>query len=245
MAIGKLSESEFVSLLEGHLRPSRPIDTTELLFGREAAMERMQEAFSSMGRQVVIVDEFDQIEGSRDKELFAQLIKQLGDQEVDACFIFVGIGRSLDALLRGHESCYRYIESVMLDRLHISGRWDIIDKCAAALGVTVNEDSRFRIALISDGFPHYVHLVGQKVFWAAYRDESIVTVIEPSHYQEAVRNALTSVEAHLKQPYEIATKKYKDEYEEVLWAVADHYELLRNTESIYGSYRRVMELRDK
>ena len=49
MAIGTLGEGEFISLLEGHLRPSRPIDTTELLFGREAAMERMQEAFSSMG----------------------------------------------------------------------------------------------------------------------------------------------------------------------------------------------------
>ena len=46
-------------------------------------------------------------------------------------------------------------------------------------------------------------------------------LIEPIHYQEAVRNALTSVEAHLKRPYELATKKYKDEYEEVLWAVAE------------------------
>jgi uncharacterized protein len=54
MAIRNLSDGEFVSLLEAHLRPSRPIDTTELLFGREAAMERMQEAFNSSGRQVFI-----------------------------------------------------------------------------------------------------------------------------------------------------------------------------------------------
>jgi hypothetical protein len=355
MAIRNLSDGEFTQILEQHLRPSRPIDTTELLFGRESALDRMQEAYGSTGRQVfiygdrgvgktsvartagfmlnpvdsdpvyvaggpgtsfqsllrdiytrlispaerspskhtstlsagfrglkvgssteksiggipeisdvnsailalqtacqgrpsrpvIIVDEFDQIDALADKQLFAQLIKQLGDQEVHACFIFVGIGRSLDELLQGHESCYRYLESVMLDRLNISGRWEILDKCATALNVTINEDSRLRIALISDGFPHYVHLVGQKLFWAAHRDESSIEVIETDHYQLAVRNAVTSVEAHLKQAYETATKKYKAEYEEVLWAVADHYELLRSTESIYGSYLRIMDLRDK
>jgi uncharacterized protein len=355
MAIGKLTETSFVAILEAHLRPSRPVDTTELLFGREAALDRMQEAFSSAGRQVfiygdrgvgktsvaktagfvlnpadsepvyviagpgtsfqslmkdifrrlvepdkheitkrvksvsadmkvvkaqstvestsggipdmpdvnsaifalqsacgsrqsrrvVIIDEFDQLESEIDKQLFAQLIKQLGDQDVHACFIFVGIGRSIDGLLRGHESCYRYIESVQLDRLNFSGRWEIIDKCSQALGVTVNQDSRFRIAQISDGFPHYVHLVGQKLFWSAFRDEYLVTEIEPRHYIDAVRSAVLSVEAHLKQQYEVATKKYKDEYEEVLWAVADHYELARNTEAIFGSYRRVMDLRYK
>jgi hypothetical protein len=200
---------------------------------------------SRQSRRVVIIDEFDQLESNLDKQLFAQLIKQLGDQEVQACFIFVGIGRSIDGLLRGHESCYRYIESVQLDRLNFSGRWEIIDKCSEALGVAVNDDSRFRIAQISDGFPHYVHLVGQKLYWEAFRDDPLVTEIQPHHYVSAVRSALLSVEAHLKHQYETATKKYKDEYEEILWAVADHYELARNTEAIYGSYRRVMDLRDK
>lgn len=351
MAIGVLTENEFSTILEAHLRPSRPIDTPELLFGREHAIERMGEAYQSMGRQVfiygdrgvgktsvaktaayelnatdsdpvyvacgplvsfgslmqdvykqlvgpkavaerkvtrtgemdlkavragascefvvggvpeirdvnsaidamrkacperhprrvVIVDEFDQIESESDRALFAALIKQLGDQEVNACFVLVGVGRSLDQLLHKHESCYRYLESVPLERLDFTGRWEIIDKCARALGVEVNDDSRLRIAQISDGFPHYVHLVSQKLFWEAFRDEGIVVTVSPDHYQMAVRNAVLSIEYHLRQAYDTATKKYKDDYEEVLWAVADHFELLRNTESIHGSYRRIME----
>jgi hypothetical protein len=355
VSINNLGEEEFAAIIEAHLRPSRPIDTTELLFGREQALQNMREAFGSLGRQifiygdrgvgktsvaktasytlnpvdsdpvyvavgtgtsfsslmqaiykrlvgsqdvreskrvdsfgvdvkafhakssvettaggvpdisdvnsaisalqaacgtrrtrrVVIIDEFDQLESGTDKALFAELIKQLGDQEVRACFIFVGIGRSLDELLDKHESCYRYLESVPLDRLNFSGRWDIIDKCADALGVSVNTDSRLRIAQISDGFPHYVHLVCQKLFWAGFRDDTEVRVIAPTHYQSAVRSAVQSIEYHLKQAYEVATKKYKDEYQEILWAVADHFELWRNTESIYGSYRRIMAVRSK
>lgn len=355
MTIGNLDQTEFERILGDHLRPSRPVDTTELLFGRAGALERMQEAYSSIGRQVfiygdrgvgktsvaktaafnlnpadcepvyvmvglgttfrtltrdiyvqlrgprgtearkrtstlgidlkavhaqtavertegglpdisdvnsaiaalraacpagtprrvVIIDEFDLIDSNDDKVMFAQLIKQLGDQEINACFFFVGIGRSLDELLNAHNSCYRYLEGVVLDRLNFSGRWDIIDACSEALGLEVNQDSRLRIAQISDGFPNYVHLVSQKLFWAVFRDENPVNIVSPEHYQVAVRNAVLSVEPHLKQAYDTAIKKYKDDYEEVLWAVADHYELLRNTESIHGSYRRVMGLLNK
>jgi hypothetical protein len=354
MTIGVLSEEEFNNILERHLRPSRPIDTPELLFGREAAMQRMQEAYGSAGRQVfiygdrgvgktslaktaafalnsaysvpvyvacaasttfaslltfiysellgagepqqrkvtktagvdvkafhaaastetisagrqisdvntaisalrsacpssdrrrvIVVDEFDLIGDEKERAHFAGFIKQLGDQGINACIIFVGIGRSLDELLRAHESCFRYLESVPLDRLNFTGRWEIIDKCSEALDVIVNEDSRLRIAQISDGFPHYVHLVSQKLFWEAFRSEHAVRNVTPAHYKAAVRTAVLSIEYYVKQSYDTATKKYKDDYEEVLWAVADHYELLRNTETIYGSYRRIMQVREK
>jgi hypothetical protein len=353
MTIGALNEEEFNCILEKHLRPSRPVDTPELLFGREPAIERMKEAYGSAGRQVfiygdrgvgktsvaktaafalnsafsapvyvacaasttfaslltfiygelvgdesqqrkvtktagvdlkafhasastetvsgarqihdvntalsglrsvcptggrrrvIVIDEFDLIGDEKERALFAGFIKQLGDQEINACFIFVGIGRSLDELLKAHESCFRYLESVPLDRLNFTGRWEIIDKCSEALNVTVNEDSRLRIAQISDGFPHYVHLVSQKLFWEAFRSEDSIREISPDYYQAAVRTAVLSIEYFVKQSYDTATKKYKDDYEEVLWAVADHYELLRNTEMIYGSYRRIMEIRGK
>ena len=54
MTIGTFTEEEFGKILEAHLRPSRPIDTPELLFGREGAIERMREAYGSAGRQMFI-----------------------------------------------------------------------------------------------------------------------------------------------------------------------------------------------
>lgn len=107
--------------------------------------------------------------------------------------------------------------------------------------MTLNDDSRLRIAQVSDGFPHYVHLVGQKIFWGAFRSPELVTELSPEDYMEAVREALGSVESRLRSAYDIATKKDQDTYQEVLWAVADHFELERNNRRVYNeSYLRVM-----
>ena len=58
---------------------------------------------------------------------------------------------------------------------------------------------------------------------------------------EAVREALGSVESRLRTAYDVATKKDQNSYQEVLWAVADHFELERNNRRIYNeSYKRVM-----
>lgn len=58
---------------------------------------------------------------------------------------------------------------------------------------------------------------------------------------DAVREALGSVESRLRSSYDMATKKDQDSYQEVLWSVADHFELERNNRRIYNeSYQRVI-----
>ena len=192
-------------------------------------------------RAVVVIDEFDQLKNRDDQQHFAELIKQLGDQTVNLAIIFCGIGKSLDDLLASHGSSYRYLEGIELPRLHVSGRWEIIDRSANALGLAINQDSRFRISAISDGFPHYVHLVCEKLYWHVFSLAETITAIEPIHYIEAVKAACSSIESHLRQAYDKATMKDNDVYQEVLWALADHFELRRNVDAIYRSYMRIME----
>ena len=190
-------------------------------------------------RPVVIVDEFDLLKTEHDQRLFAEFIKQLGDQSVKVAFIFCGIGQSLDGLLSAHASCYRYLEGIELKRLHWSGRREIIDRSSQSLGVAVNEDSRFRIAAISDGYPHYVHLICKKLYWHLFSLPEPVLVATPDHFMVAVRNACASIESHLRLAYDQATMKDDDVYQEILWAVADHYELIRNVDAIPRSYQRI------
>lgn len=195
------------------------------------------------GRSLVVVDEFENLPSVEDRQLFAELVKQLSDRKVQVTLVFCGIGKSLDDLLLGHASSHRYVHEVKLPTppLNVGQRWEIIDTAAARLGLTVNEDSRLRIAQVSDGFPHYVHLICEKLFWLAYREEAEVDELTPAHYMEAVQNALRNVEARLRNAYDKAVKKDLDQYQEVLWAVADHYELERNAQSIYtNSYERIM-----
>lgn len=96
-----------------------------------------------------------------------------------------------------------------------------------------------RIARISDGFPHYVHLLCEKLFWLVYEetDDGIVT---PDLFERALIRASEDMEPQLKMPYERATRKYTNYYEEILWAVADHHQLQRPTTEIFESYLRIM-----
>lgn len=155
--------------------------------------------------------------------------------------MFCGIGESLQDLLEGHGSSDRYLheEKLPTPPLNFGQQWEIVDSAAAKLGLTVNSDSRLRIAQVSDGFPHYVHLICEKLFWRAYRADEEVDELTPDDYMAAVQAALNSVEARLRAAYDLALRKDLDQYQEVLWAVADHYELTRNTQSIYSnSYER-------
>ncbi|HYD14157.1 MAG TPA: ATP-binding protein [Allosphingosinicella sp.] len=194
----------------------------------------------SFEEPVIIVDEFDKISGPEDREMFADFIKQLGDQRVPVKVFFTGIGQSLDGLLADHHSCYRYLASVHLKPLPWQGRLDIIDDAAFALGIEVDPASRFRIGALSDGFPHYIHLVCEKLFWRAFDDESQVKATTPDMYIDAVHDAVRDIEPTLEKLYEEATQKYNDDYQSVLWAVADHHEFKRRSVDIYTSYCDIM-----
>lgn len=190
---------------------------------------------------IIVVDEFERITDSMEKQIFGDLIKQISDQSIPAKFIFCGVGSSLEDLLSGHESCYRYLSAVHLDRLKFDPRIEIIEHAALRLGVTISRDYKVRIALISDGFPHYVHLIGSKLFWAVYEDLAHPSDVFAHHFSHAVSESISDVEAHLRKIYEKATQKYNDEYQYILWAVADHPDLKRRSIDIYNdSYVKIM-----
>lgn len=54
MTNSDISRQEFGSLLNQHLRPARPVDTIELLQGRESELRKIEHALYSPGRHVFI-----------------------------------------------------------------------------------------------------------------------------------------------------------------------------------------------
>lgn len=70
-------------------------------------------------------------------------------------------------------------------------------------------------------------------------DEASCTVSNLDHYREAVTEAVLGIEQHLKTTYERATMKDAAGYEQVLWAVADHADLIRNTDGVWDSYVKI------
>jgi uncharacterized protein len=190
--------------------------------------------------QLIVIDEFERIQQPAERMLFADFIKQVGDQSIPIRLIFCGIGAALSDLLDAHHSCYRYIAAVHLDRLGVHPRLEIIASAVEALGLKVEKTSAFRIAMISDGFPHYVHLITEKLLWQVFEDPDLLEITLPRHYSAAIEAAVLDIEPHLKAMYEKASLKYKSDYETVLWAVADDFLLKRRSTDIYASYVRIM-----
>lgn len=203
-----------------------------------AAVSHIASAYST--KPVVVIDEFERIQDASERALFADFIKQLGDQSIDVKLIFCGVGAALSELLDTHHSCYRYLSAIELERLPLQPRLDIISGASRAIGLTIEDTTRYRIALISDGFPHYIHLITEKLLWEVYGDRKDVAITAPQHYIDAVRAAVVDIEPRLRTIYEKSVLKYGDDYEPVLWAVADHHELKRRSADIYESYRRIM-----
>jgi uncharacterized protein len=190
----------------------------------------------------IIIDEFDRIIDDIERAHFADFIKQIGDQKIPLKFLFCGVADSLQKLLGTHESCYRYVEEIHLDNLKYEARYEIVDTVAKALGCQITDPYRYRIAAISDGFPHYIHRMCEKLFWQMYSDERQCTSPTTAHYREAVAESVLSMEQHLKGAYEKAVLRDADGYEEILWAMADHSDMIRSADDIYTSYLSIMNL---
>lgn len=194
---------------------------------------------SYTAKPVIVIDEFDQLTDKDEQQFFTNFIKQVSDRHVPAHFIFCGIGESIDAIMSAHASADRYFHTVGLGQLPWEARYEIVIGAAERLGVVTEENTVIRIARISDGFPHYVHFVSEKLFWRVFeaRNGGRIT---PELFEVAMSDAASSMDMKLRGPYETATQKYNNDYEAVLWAAADGHEMKRQSSAIYESYLRIM-----
>ncbi len=199
------------------------------------------------GRQhepdIVIMDEFDRLSNKDDHARFADFVKEISAQNISTKFIFCGIGETLEEFFGTHGSVFRYFHTIKLDRLDFEPRFEIITTAAEPLDVVIGQTTIIRIARISDGFPHFIHLLTEKLLWAVYEDQASDGRANTEHFIRAIKDATEVLEPEIKVPYEKATRKYSNKCEEILWAVADNHQLQRPTKEIYASYQRIMKKR--
>ncbi len=192
---------------------------------------------------IIIVDEMERIDSSTEREKFAEFIRNIPELNADVRFIFCGIMHDVTELLQSHASAGRILETIELKRLNYSDLWKILTVVAEKLNVDVQEEALIRIGQVSDGFPHYVHLIGECLFWSMFDDPEEVKKSGPEHFKTAVNGALQRTEAALRAAYEKATHKTRNtaDYEEALWALADSTSDKRQISQIYdSSYKWIM-----
>lgn len=196
------------------------------------------------GKPVFVVDEFDLITSVDVQRDFANLVKQVSDKHIGVCFIFCGIADSAEALMAAHGSADRYFHAVDLGKLPYEARIEIVETAADTLGIKIDRSTTLRIAMISDGFPYYVHFISEKLFWRVFEAQNS-GIVTPELFVLAMEDAAGAMDMKLRGPYERETQKYDDTYSAILFAVADGHELKKPSANIYEVYKRIMRGLDK
>lgn len=195
-------------------------------------------------KPAIVLDEFDTIPNQQDRNRFASLLKQLGDQSVNLKFFITGVGESCDELLGAHASAHRQLATIELLRLGWDARREIVDGALAAFNLNIDNNVNWRIAIISDGFPYYIHLIVEKMLWEAFASDEEIKTLGFSQFYAGLRVAIEETNAELRKPYEKAVLIRSPEYEDVVWSTADGDDLMRDLGSMNYSYHRIIEKRE-
>ena len=131
-----------------------------------AVLGALQQASRQRGI-AIFVDEFDRFQNQDGRVLFADTIKALSDRVVAATVVVIGVADSVGGLIREHRSVERALVQIQMPRMSVSELAEIATKGIAAARMTIDGAAVTRITALSQGLPHYTHLLTQLAAQAA------------------------------------------------------------------------------
>jgi len=155
------------------------------------------------GRFLLIIDEVDRIKDKATTTLIADTIKTLSDHATDTTLVLVGVAESVDTLIAEHESVQRALIQVHMPRMSPAEIDKIIDNGLANVGMTIEQDARSRAHQLSQGLPHYAHLLGMHSALVAAAQDRLHITIHDTH--RALHKALKYAPQSIADEYERAT----------------------------------------
>jgi Holliday junction resolvasome RuvABC ATP-dependent DNA helicase subunit len=176
------------------------------LIGKDITPDAVRRALTMLGRTslpVLVIDEFDRLPAHR-RRAFADMIKTLSDHAVPATVILVGVADSVEQLLAEHQSVERPLMQIRMPRMSPSEIAEIINKGLTKLGMTIEPTALGRIAKLSQGLPHYAHLLGLYGSRAALDEDS--RRIDVAAVDAAIQKATSGVQQSILSAYELAVR---------------------------------------
>jgi Cdc6-like AAA superfamily ATPase len=155
------------------------------------AVRLLLEKLGTQTLLVVIIDEFDRVADRLGTQM-ADTIKMLSDQSVPATLVLVGVGESVSALIDKHESIERALAQVLMPRMSISELQQIVEGGLAEVEMTVEPRARDRIATLSQGLPHYTHLISLAA--ARVANDADSGVVELADVTAGIRSAAVNAQ---------------------------------------------------
>lgn len=168
---------------------------------------------------VIIIDEFDRLPEPV-RRAFADTIKLLSDYSVEATVILVGVADSVDELFAEHQSIERALIQIQMPRMSRVEILEILNKGFDALGMSIAEPALKQISKLSQGLPHYAHLLALNAVRSCFGRASLR--IEVADVKDAIEKSLSGANQTIRAAYETAVRSARKEnlFSDVLLACA-------------------------
>jgi Cdc6-like AAA superfamily ATPase len=149
----------------------------------------------------------------------ADLIKILADQAIDVTLCLVGVADDVSDLIGEHASIERNLEQVKMPRMSADELADIVTTRINSLKMSIDTKAARSIVHLSQGLPHYTHLLGQSAAIVAVNGDHKNVTYE--HANEGMSDALNAVQQSILEKYQEAiASSQKNMYPEVILACA-------------------------
>jgi Cdc6-like AAA superfamily ATPase len=169
---------------------------------------------------VIVFDEFDRLCDPNARRFMADTIKALSDHAVRATIVIVGVADTVSELIDEHRSIERALIQVHMPRMSSLEIQEILDKGTAKLGMSVTQEAKAYTGKLSQGLPHYAHLLSLHASRIAIDDHRLEISIED--IKGAVRKAVTDTQQSLRDDYReaVSSPQADNLYGRVLLACA-------------------------
>lgn len=168
---------------------------------------------------IVIIDELDRIEDKNTTTRLADTIKTLSDNATNTTLILVGVGDSVDDLIREHTSIERALVQILMPRMSKGEIVEIIEKGMNKLSMSISQEAEKKIVQLSRELPHYTHLLCKHAAQGALMEAR--TGIALQDVVKALEVALEQAQQSIVRGYHTATISPRGNlYTEVLLACA-------------------------
>jgi len=176
---------------------------------------------------LIIVDEFDRVADPDTHTRMAETLKHFSDARSKTKLVVVGVADTVSHLVREHQSLTRCLASIRLAPMSDEELGDLVARGERRLSVTFRDSVKHRIVRLSDGFPHFAHLLA--LYSAQEAGETLLSepkgslVVDEEEYESGLRLALENAEPQLIEDFEravVTVKRKSEKFELVLGALA-------------------------
>lgn len=151
---------------------------------------------------IIVLDEFDRLAKS-ERALFPDTIKNLSDNSVSVTLVLVGVANDVVDLIQEHASIDRCVTQIKMPPMGPEELSDILSKALATLEMTIDDNAKWLIVSLSQGLPHYTHLLGQESAQNALSERRLS--ITRGDVEIAIRKAIEKTDYTTRNAYQLAT----------------------------------------